>query len=141
SFSYKLNKVNNISLSDASKAYVECSYSGCKNISPTVTPFTHSKSNTFSLSCIKEANLSIPYVNSTATGFASNPPICWKYVNWVISIPSSHTSQPSPAAPRVGFSQLSSTKRISWISGSIPNSTSESRYNCWILLGDGFMTT
>src|SRR5699024_12745558 len=82
---------------EVSNAYVECSYSGWRKISLTVTPFTHSRSKTLSLSWIYDANLSIPYVNSTATGFASNPPICWKYVNWVISIPSSHTSQPSPA--------------------------------------------
>src|SRR5215204_620976 len=34
------------------------------------------------------------------------PPSCWKYVNWVISIPSSQTSQPSPQAPRVVPSEV-----------------------------------
>src|SRR3712207_9396670 len=28
-------------------------------------------------------------------------PTCWKYVNWVISMPSSHTSHPRPHAPTV----------------------------------------
>ena len=35
-------------------------------------------------------------------------------MNWLTSIPSSQTSQPSPQAPRVGLSQSSSTKRMSW---------------------------
>ncbi len=36
------------------------------------------------------------------------------------SIPSSHTSQPSPHAPSTGLSQLSSTKRTSWARVSMP---------------------
>src|SRR5580704_12898320 len=41
------------------------------------------------------------------------PPHCWKYVNWVISWPSSITCQPIPQAPRVGASQLSSSNLMS----------------------------
>src|SRR5436305_78673 len=60
------------------------------------------------------------------------PPACWKYVNWVISIPSIHTSQPRPHAPRLGLSQLSSTKRMSCCSGSMPIATRERRYTSWL---------
>ena len=44
-------------------------------------------------------------------------------------MPSSQTSQPRPAQPIEGFSQLSSTKRISCSSGSIPSKRRLSRYN------------
>ena len=43
-----------------------------------------------------------PYVSSPETGRQSMPPTCWKYVNWLISWPSSHTCQPRPQAPSVG---------------------------------------
>lgn len=62
-------------------------------------------------------------------------------VNCVTSIPFSHTSQPRPQAPSVGFSQLSSTKRMSWMVGSIPSSFRDPRYSSWILSGEGFITT
>ena len=39
----------------------------------------------------------------------------------MISMPSHQTSQPRPQAPSVGLSQSSSTKRISWASGSMPD--------------------
>ena len=53
------------------------------------------------------------------------PPACWKYVNCVISCPSSSTCQPMPHAPSVGDSQLSSSKRTSWAAGSMPSARSE----------------
>src|SRR5512138_1240335 len=59
----------------------------------------------------------------------------------VISMPFIHTSQPSPHAPSVGFSQLSSTKRMSFFFVSIPSAVSEPRYNSRMSGGDGFSTT
>ena len=41
-------------------------------------------------------------------------------MNCVTSMPSHHTSQPSPQAPSVGLSQSSSTKRMSCTLGSMP---------------------
>ncbi len=70
---------------------------------------------------------SIPYVISAETGERSIPPACWKYVNCVISIPSSSTCHPTPHAPRVGDSQLSSSNRMSCRVRSSPIARSESR--------------
>ncbi|CFU82657.1 Uncharacterised protein [Bordetella pertussis] len=46
-------------------------------------------------------------------------------MNWVTSMPLSQTSQPRPQAPSVGFSQSSSTKRMSCCVGSMPSALSE----------------
>ncbi|CSI57648.1 Uncharacterised protein [Vibrio cholerae] len=56
-------------------------------------------------------------------------------------MPFSHTSQPRPQAPKVGFSQLSSTKRMSCTQGSTPSTRSEPRYSSWMLSGEGLMIT
>ena len=49
--------------------------------------------------------------------------------------------QPSPHAPSVGDSQSSSTKRMSWSSGSMPIAASEPRYCSCRSAGDGFRIT
>ena len=50
-------------------------------------------------------------------------------------------SQPRPQAPSVGFSQLSSTKRISCSDVSMPSTFRLPRYRSTILTGAGFRTT
>src|SRR4029453_10586228 len=62
-------------------------------------PGAHSSSSALSFPCRNIASRSVPYVISAGTRSTSIPPSCWKYVNWVISIPSSQTSQPSPQGP------------------------------------------
>src|SRR3546814_3789606 len=56
-------------------------------------------------------------------------------------MPFNQTSQPRPQAPRVGDSQLSSTKRRSCTSGSSPSSFSEPMYSSRMFSGLGFITT
>src|ERR1039458_10634461 len=63
---------------------------------------------------------SSPYVISPEIGSRSMPPHCWKYVNCVISRPSSITCQPMPNAPSVGDSQLSSSNLMSCLRRSMP---------------------
>jgi len=65
----------------------------------------------------------------------------WKYVYCVISCPSIQTSQPRPQAPSAGCSQLSSTKRISCLAGSMPKAMSESRYRSCGFPGSGLRMT
>ena len=65
---------------------------------------------------------------SAGTSSTSIVASCWKYVHCVTSVPSSQTSQPSPQAPIVGASQLSSTRRISCLARSTPMASSEPQY-------------
>ena len=69
-------------------------------------PGAHSTSSALSLPWRNIARRSVPYVISAGTTSTSIPPSCWKYVNWVICIPSSQTSQPRPHAPSVGCSPV-----------------------------------
>ena len=55
-------------------------------------------------------------------------------------MPLSQTSHPRPQAPRVGDSQLSSTKRTSCTCGSNPSARRLSRYNSSRSGGEGFIT-
>src|SRR5487761_81094 len=103
-----------------SKLYAENCCSSARRISPYVTSSDHRNLNTLSTFCRNAAILSSPYVSSHDTGSRSMPPDCWKYVNCVISNPSSNTRHPTPRAPSVGDRQLSSSKRTSWCRESIP---------------------
>ena len=78
---------------------------------------------------------------STAVGDTLSEPHCWKYVNCVTSMPSSHTSQPSPQAPSTGLSQLSSTNRRSCARVSMPSASSDPRYSSCAFPGSGFRIT
>ena len=60
---------------------------------------------------------------------------------WVISMPSSQTSQPRPHAPSTGDSQLSSTKRTSCARVSMPNASRLPRYSSCGFPGSGFKIT
>jgi hypothetical protein len=91
--------------------------------------------------CTAIAIRSSPYVSSTDTGDSSIPPACWKYVNCVISSPSSHTCHPTPDAPSVGASQSSSMNRMSCSFGSNPSARRLSRYTPCTSVGDGFRIT
>src|SRR6266498_558484 len=84
---------------------------------------------------------STPYVISTETGSRLMPPACWKYVNCVISRPSSHTSQPRPHEPVAGLAQLSSTNLMSWAWMSMPSASRLSRYCSCGSPGSGFRIT
>ena len=65
------------------------------------------------------------------------PPACWKYVNCVISMPSMTTCQPTPQAPSVGDSQLSSSKRTSCSARSMPEPLEASQVSLLDVLGRG----
>ena len=78
---------------------------------------------------------------SAVTGARSIPPACWKYVNCVISIPSMTTCQPTPQAPSVGDSQLSSSNRTSCSARTTPRRSRLRRYISWTFSGEGFKTT
>ncbi|MNR64170.1 hypothetical protein D3C85_1867230 [compost metagenome] len=56
-------------------------------------------------------------------------------------MPFSQTSQPRPQAPSVGFSQSSSTKRMSCWVGSMPSAFSEPMYRSRMSGGAGLSTT
>ena len=91
--------------------------------------------------CSTIAMRSRPYVSSAAIGDSSSPPACWKYVNWVISMPSNSTCQPMPQAPSVGDSQLSSSNRMSWARVSMPHASRLWRYRYCTSSGAGLRIT